>query len=88
MKTTLLLIDPTGLIRCIYTELIDLSVIGRLRVERASSIEFNQVKQAWEVQTTEGQPLFQNASRAVCIAWEAQHFVTNLQTLTPRKSYA
>jgi hypothetical protein len=38
-----------GLGQCLYTELIDLSSIGSLEVHRASTIEFNQSNQQWEV---------------------------------------
>ncbi len=34
-----LLIDPSGAIRCLYGEAVDLAALGRLRVKRASHVE-------------------------------------------------
>ena len=74
MSTIVLKFDPTGLAQCPYTELIDLSSIGSLEVRRATIIEFNQSNQQWEVRDLNNALLFTNKSRAVCLAWEQQHF--------------
>ena len=34
-----LVIDPSGAIRCVYDEAIDLAALGKLRVARASHVE-------------------------------------------------
>ena len=34
-----LVIDPSGAIRCLYAEAVDLAALGSLRVERASHVE-------------------------------------------------
>jgi hypothetical protein len=34
-----LLIDPQGIVRCLYDEAIDLSALGRLSIRRASFVE-------------------------------------------------
>jgi hypothetical protein len=34
-----LIIDPQGAIRCVYSEAIDLSGLGRLRIQRGSHVE-------------------------------------------------
>ena len=73
MNTLVLTVKPDGEAGCLYSELIDLTSIGVLEVSRASSIEFNQAKQQWEVQQNE-KVLFSNPSRAVCHAWEIQYF--------------
>lgn len=73
MNMLVLTIKNNGEAGCLYSELIDLSSIGLLEVSRASNIEFNHQKQRWEVQTG-GKVLFSNSSRAVCQAWEIQHF--------------
>ena len=44
-----LLIDLSGDVRCLYTEVIDLSQLGELHVERASHVEFDDENQTWTV---------------------------------------
>ena len=66
--------DPAGDGHCLYTERIDLKAIGSLQIARASTIEFNNTKETWEVRNTAGHLLFSNASRALCVAWEEQYF--------------
>jgi hypothetical protein len=73
MNTLVLTVKNTGEAGCLYSELIDLSSIGSLEVSRASVIEFNQQKQRWEVLVGK-KVLFSHSSRAVCLAWEVQHF--------------
>jgi hypothetical protein len=65
--------DPSGNASGLYTELIDLASIGSLEITRATSIEFNNTTQYWEVRQN-GAVMFQNCSRAICLAWEHQHF--------------
>ena len=74
MITSVISFDGAGEGHCLYTEAVDLSSIGVLQVTRASNIEFNQEKQQWEVRSPEGQLLFHNRSRSICLAWEQQHF--------------
>ena len=74
MSAIVLKFNPSGLGECLYTELIDLSSIGSLEVRRTSIIEFNPEKQKWEVRDHNNALLFTNKSRAVCMAWEQQHF--------------
>lgn len=73
MSTAVLTFDSHGTGSCLYTELIDLQQLGSLQMERASTIEFNESGQVWEVRA-ESELLFSNRSRAVCFAWEHQHF--------------
>jgi len=73
MNTLVLTVHNNGEAGCLYSELIDLSSIGSLEVSRASNIEFNQPKQKWEV-CVDGKVLFEHSSRALCHAWEIQHF--------------
>ena len=65
---------PDGIGRGFYTEEIDLTAVGPLTVERATSVEFNHAAQQWEVRDLSGQLLHQHPSRAECLAWEQQHF--------------
>ena len=74
MIASVIKFDKQGTGHCLYTEAVDLSSIGPLQIARASTIEFNQATQQWEVRGSEGQLLFQNRSRSVCLAWEHQYF--------------
>ena len=70
MKTTLRF-DAAGLVACLYTEAVDLRALGRLQVVRAADIRFSASTQVWEVHHAgNGQVLFSDPSRAVCLAWE------------------
>jgi hypothetical protein len=63
--------DPTGRIDCFYTEAIDLREIGKLKVVRATCIEFNSASQEWEVKAAgDGMLLFSHPSRETCLRWE------------------
>lgn len=73
MSTAVLTFNPSGTGSCLYTELIDLQQLGSLQVTRASTIEFNESGQVWEVRAA-AKLLFSNRSRAVCLAWELQYF--------------
>ena len=67
---------PGGSIDCIYTEVIDLRVLGRLHVVRATDIRFNESTQHWDVHDADtGTVLFSHPSRTECLQWEH----TNLQ---------
>ena len=46
---TALIITPKGLCECLYTEVIDLSVLGTLTVVRATNIGFDNASQQWTV---------------------------------------
>ena len=65
---------PDGTGHGLYTEVIELSTVGGLAMERATSIEFNQSGQEWEVRTAGGDLLHTNQSRTACLAWEHEHF--------------
>jgi hypothetical protein len=75
---TLIQFTPDGRGRCLYTEAIDLAGLGRLTLKRASRVEFNAVRQLWEVQTPapHGQRrlLYSDASRQRCLEWERDFF--------------
>ena len=63
-----------GIGNCLYTEQIDLSTLGTLEISRATTIEFNQPQQLWEVRNNKGELIYQHASRNTCLLWEQQHF--------------
>ena len=72
MNTAVITFNSNGAGSCLYTELIDLNSIGRLEVTRATTIEFNNQTQFWEVKDKRGIVLYFNRSRVACLAWEHQ----------------
>ncbi len=78
--------DPGGHIDCLHTEAIDLRVLGRLQVVRATDIRFNPATQQWDVhEFGTGTVLFSHASRTECLRWEHHNLQpqTTQQTTTP-----
>ena len=69
-----LLFMPDGTVAGLYTEVIDLSLLGRLRIMRAFKVEFDNDKQAWRVKDRRGFALFTSPSRQQCLEWEEQYF--------------
>ena len=65
---------PDGKGHGLYTEIIDLSQIGQLAIERASTIEYDNSTQCWRVSDTDGVVLFSNPSRQQCLDWERNYF--------------
>lgn len=70
MKQLAIQFDPTGTGHCLYSEMIPLQSIGSLQVRRATSIEFVDRVQLWEVVDPNGKLLFQSSSRQSCLDWE------------------
>jgi hypothetical protein len=66
----ILTVECTGEVRCLYTEALNLSAIGSLKVVRASQIEFNNENQQWEVRSMEGNLVYSDCSRTACLEWE------------------
>ncbi len=64
---------PDGTARCLWTEAVPLHELGRLDVQRASSIEFNNTTQQWEVSDRKGKVRFFAKSRTTCLEWEQQN---------------
>ena len=69
-----LLIQPKGKIHTLYTELLDLTRLGRLTLRRISRIEFNHRRQRWQVLNSRGKRLHSASSRQACLDWEQAHF--------------
>jgi len=74
LQTLTCAIDEQGTLRCLYSEVIDLSELGRLRIERASHIEFDEVDQQWQVRLPDGKHVYSNSSREACLDWERRFF--------------
>lgn len=66
--------SPDGLGHGLYTEAIDLGRIGRLTVERATYIEYDNPTQYWRVRDKTGFALFNSPSRQQCLDWERRYF--------------
>jgi hypothetical protein len=64
-----------GTAHCLWTEAVPLHELGRLEVQRASTIEFNESGQVWEVRLVSdpNTVAFFNASRDACLEWEHQN---------------
>lgn len=74
MNPVTLNITADGLVRCLWTEALELAALGRLQVDRAAAIEFDNEAQVWCVFNGYGQCLFSHPSRDECLRWERQHF--------------
>jgi len=74
MTAHVLTFTANGEGQCLYTEAIELSAIGRLTIRRATTIEFNETSQQWEVRDAGGALLHTHPSRGACLAWEHRHF--------------
>ena len=53
-----LLIDPFGQVHCLYSEMIDLSLLGKVRVRRASHVEPDEAGRWWADLAPVGGPRF------------------------------
>jgi hypothetical protein len=80
MNTIAISFKVDGTAHCLWTEAVPLHELGRLEIKRASTIEFNNQIQKWEVKDTRGKVRFIAKSRAVCLAWEHQHFNSSEST--------
>ena len=65
---------PDGTGSCLYTEALDLASLGRLRIRRASRVEFDNDSQLWRVWDRDGGELYSSPSRTDCLRWERDWF--------------
>jgi hypothetical protein len=72
MNTETITFAPDGTARCLWMETVPLQELGRLAIERASTVEFNLATQVWEVRlaSTPGAVAFAHLSRETCLEWE------------------
>jgi len=68
-----LIVNLDGTASCLWDEAIDLTKLGKVTVRRASRIEWDEISQAWWVQTPDGKPLFNSPSRNECLRWEREN---------------
>ena len=62
--------SPDGTAPCLCTEALPLHELGRLEIQRASNLEFNNATQQWEVKDRRGHMRFFSKSRSACLEWE------------------
>ncbi len=73
MKTTIQF-NPNGTALCLWTEAVPLHELGRLEINRATNIEFNNATQHWEVKDRKGKVRYFARYRTTCLEWEHQYF--------------
>ncbi len=72
---TILEINKNGNIVCLYTDQIDLFVLGKVTdVKQASYIEFDEKLQQWKVISIEGKVIYTNQNRQKAIEYEIEVF--------------
>ena len=89
MNKATLLIEPTGEVIGLYTELIPLTALGHVTTKRATSVEFNETIQEWQVKEVGcGAIYYSHPSRQRCLEWERATFSRprNLRELKTLKS--
>jgi len=79
----LLVIDPQGEVRCLYTEVLDLSSLGPLTIQRASHVEPDSQGQWWaDLSPVAGPRLGPFTLRSQALA--AEHGWLQRHRLTPQ----
>jgi hypothetical protein len=77
-------IAPDGTVQCLWTEALPLRELGRLKLQRACSIEFDNPAQTWRVFDRRGRCVYCSPSRETCLAWERQYLNWVLDNSQPR----
>ena len=63
--------NAAGQVECLYTEALDLRLLGPLQITRATDIRFNERIQQWEVRCASTDAvLHSDPSREACLSWE------------------
>ena len=73
MNQHIITFDANGSAHCLWTEAVPLHELGRLEIQRASNVEFNNGSQKWEVRDRNGKLRFFSKSRSECLEWEQQN---------------
>ena len=83
MDSAVFLIAPGGLVRGLYTDEVDWSALGPLRVTRASTVEFDETRQGWVVTILQtGDRFGPFRRRGVAIGAEVTTLTERLSTTT------
>jgi len=71
-SVTVITFAPDGTARGLWTEIVPLQELGRLDIERASTVEFQPSTQKWEVRLASRPDTvaFSHSSRQTCLEWE------------------
>ena len=75
-----LFITKNGDIECLYSDLLLSLHLGALKIRRASSIEFNEHTQCWDVDVLGEGVLSSYTTRAEALAWEVEYLNNKLAT--------
>lgn len=68
-------VTSDGNIRCLYSDEIDLSQLGRLQVSRVSHIEFDNYLRKWTVTSAKtGKRLHSATTREDALEWENRYY--------------
>ena len=78
----MLVIDPSGAVRCLYDEAIDLTALGPMHIERASQLEPDATGQWWaDLSPVNGPKLGPFAKRSDALAAEVRWLEEYLRSL-------
>ena len=80
MEKVTIFAESDGSVRCIYIEAIDLAEIGRLYIDRASHVEYDNMSNCWRVTWTEASEMrcgdsAKFASRTEALHWEEEQLI-------------
>jgi hypothetical protein len=68
-------VAPNGDVTAIHNDILRLDTLGKLKVSRLSTVEFNNETQNWEVRDAETQNLLHtNKRRDKALEWEADYY--------------
>ena len=73
MNEVAIIFTPDGTGHTLYTEAVPLGQIGRLSIQRATMIAFDNDAQYWRVYDPTGFPMFNSPSREECLEWERRY---------------
>lgn len=62
-----------GHVICLWTDALDLRELGTVKVDRVSTIDWDEANQYWRVHNRQGRTLFHHNVRQACVDWEHDH---------------